>query len=321
MLAARLMQQLGVSIIPLYCSIPFRHRLKNHSAGLDKLGSVVQRYLGQPLRRLEIDDDFLELIRLPCHGFGSNMNPCVDCKILMFQKAKSFMQQHDAAFMVTGEVVGQRPMSQRRHTLRLIEDKAEVGGLVVRPLSAKILPETIPEQRGWIDRTQLFDFNGRSRKPQFALAQSLGITDYAQPAGGCLLTDPLFSNRLKELMAHQELTLANVALLRVGRHFRLSPTTKLIVGRDKEENSELEHLAQDDDLLFFPHETVAGPTALGRGLFDLAMVKLAGEIVCRYCDRNGTQEAVIQYRKAKDNECKCLKVAALNEAPLAALRL
>ena len=312
-LAARSMQGLGIEIIPLNFKIPFCQKVVQKIEGLS-----------QELKTVDIGWDFLEMLTQPEYGYGKNMNPCIDCKILMLRKAKELMPVLGAGFIVTGEVLGQRPMSQHKQALALITKKSGLEGLVLRPLSAKLLPETIPEQEGWVGREKLMDFSGRGRKSQMALAEKLGIKEYAQPAGGCLLTDSLFTEKLKDLIRHKELNLANAELLKLGRHFRLSDSVKLIVGRDEAENDSLLKLAREGDLLFMPQET-AGPTALGRGNFNQGLITLASGIVSRYCDRNGSDAVEIVYRQAgavPAGDCPCLlKAAPCEESTLEKLRL
>jgi len=193
-------------------------------------------------------------------------------------------------------------------------------GLLLRPLSAKLLAQTIPERQGWVRREGLFGFSGRTRKPQIALAKELKIMEYPNPAGGCLLTDPGFAKRLKELMAHQELTINNVELLKMGRHFRLAYNTKLVVGRNEKENEQLVSLAKENDYLFFPNEELAGPTSLGRGVFDGELIKVACQITCRYCDlNNGTTGADILCRKIPLGECTTFKAVPIAEDGLRSL--
>jgi tRNA U34 2-thiouridine synthase MnmA/TrmU len=152
--------------------------------------------LGIPLKVLNVSEAYLPVVKNPKHGYGSNMNPCIDCRIFMLKKAKAYMEEIGASFIVTGEVLGERPMSQRRDSMRLIEKEAGLDGLILRPLSAKLLPASIPEKEDWVDREKLLKIQGRSRKPQIHLADHYGIRDYPCPAGGCLLTDPVFPLRL-----------------------------------------------------------------------------------------------------------------------------
>ena len=310
-LAVRLIQRQGVTVVPLKFKIPFLHSNKEKTCHNPEAG----------LRTVDISDDFLKMLKNPEHGYGANMNPCIDCKILMLRKAKELMPQFGAQFIVTGEVLGQRPMSQNKKALYAIAEKAELEGLVVRPLCARLLKETIPEKKGWINRQNLLDFNGRSRRPQMELAKAFGIKDYAQPAGGCLLTDPEFTKRLKDLITHKDLNMKNVGLLKIGRHFRLTSKTKLVVGRNEGENERLVKFTQDEDYLFLPNEELAGPTALGRGIFNEELIKLSCSITCSYCDLNGANNARIVYKKIPDEEEKMLDVSAIKEKGLQDFRI
>jgi tRNA U34 2-thiouridine synthase MnmA/TrmU len=195
-----------------------------------------------------LSDKFLEIVKNPKFGHGKNMNPCVDCRILMLKEARAMMDLIGADFLITGEVLGQRPMSQRKDCFPLIDREAGVEGLVVRPLSGRLLKATVPEQKGIIKREWLLDFRGRTRKPQMALAEELGLTEYPSPAGGCLLTDPVYSYRLRDLLEHNsDPDYREINFLRVGRHFRLSPETKIVVGRTREENDIIRTLVIPDD--------------------------------------------------------------------------
>src|SRR4030067_1983115 len=158
--------------------------------------------LGIPLKVFNVSEEYLDIVKRPQHGYGSNMNPCIDCRIFMLKKAKDYMKEGSASFLVTAEVLGERPMSQRKDAMRLIEKEAGLEGVILRPLSAKLLPPSIPEKEGWIDRERLLNIQGRSRKTQIELAAFFGIQDYTCPAGGCLLTDPGFAKRIKDLMIH-----------------------------------------------------------------------------------------------------------------------
>lgn len=320
-LAARLIQGQGVEVVPLYLKIPFCHRHKKESAPDGHTPERLARHLGLALQQLDIGKEFLGLLHGPRHGFGSRLNPCIDCKILMLAKARELMPVYDASFVVTGEVLGQRPMSQHRESLARIAREAGLEGLVVRPLSARLLPETLPEKNGWVRREELLGLNGRGRSSQLELARQFGIEDFYWPAGGCLLTDPEFSRKLKDLMRHHELSLENIELLKIGRHFRLSSCTRLVVGRDEEENGIIESLAQESDYLFFPGQDVAGPTCLGRGIFDEGLLRLACRIACRYCDPQQTKSLTISYRIAQGGKEAALEVLPIEEDTLSGLRV
>lgn len=286
-LAARLMQDLGIELVCLNTVSPFCLCNRPSSSGCMHGASKVAKDLDLKLISIDVSEEILNIVRKPRFGYGSNINPCIDCRILLLEKAREAMQSQGASFIITGEVLGQRPMSQRLHNLRLIEAQAGLSGLVVRPLSAKVLSPTIPEKEGWIPREKLLAINGRGRREQFDLARQFGINDFPCPSGGCLLTDPQFSKRLRDLMQYGEFGLNDIQLLKMGRHFRLDKKTKLVVGRNQAENERLMVLARDDDYIFMPCEETAGPTALGRGIFAEELMKTSFNITSSYCDTNG----------------------------------
>ncbi len=317
-LAAAVIKKQGIEVVPLHFKIPFCPAKKMPPAKKD-IPELTEFILGEKLRIIDIGGDILDLLENPAHGFGANMNPCIDCKILMLSKAKELMRGWGASFVITGEVLGQRPMSQHKQALQIIEKKSGLEGLVLRPLSAKLLSETIPEKQAQVDRNKLLKFSGRSRKPQMELAKILNIKEYNQPAGGCLLTDPQFAKRLKDLIMHKELNLDNVELLKIGRHFRISAHTKLIVGRNEKENEQLINLAKDKDYLFMPTDEIAGPTSLGRGIFNDVLVRASCSIACRYCDLNGRTEVDLIY--CYRNKKEILRISPLTEDSLKSLRI
>jgi len=319
-LAAELMSREGLKLVAVNFKTPFC-LCDRHSSNLG-CGSSARRVsdaLGIELVVINATEEFLEVLKKPKHGYGANMNPCIDCRILFFCKSKELMKEVGASFIITGEVLGQRPMSQFRPQMALIEREAGLEGLVVRPLSAKLLPPTIPEKMGWISRKRMLDIAGRSRKPQMALAKELGINDYPCAAGGCLLTDPEFATKIRDLIKHDELDVQNIHLLKAGRYFRLSPNAKLIVGRNENENKTLTLLAKEGDHVFRP-ATLNGPTAVGKGSFSPYLLEVASKIVARYCDRNGQQDADISYRRLPESEEKIIKTSFLDDEELARLR-
>lgn len=320
-LAAKVIKEQGIDTLPLNFKIPFACRDKKISSKDWGIVSLVLNSLGVELKVVDISNEFLDLLVKPKHGFGSNMNPCIDCKILMLNKAKELMKEWDAQFVITGEVLGQRPMSQHRGALELIERKSGLEGLVLRPLSARLLSKTLPEKEGWVKRNKLLNFSGRTRRPQINLAKNFQIKNYPNASGGCLLTDREFSKRLKDLIIHQELSIDNIELLKMGRHFRISQDTKLIVGRDEKENEQLVKLVKDNDYLFMPGEKIAGPTSLGRGQFSEELIKLSCGITCRYCDLNGETDTQIIYRKISESEDRVLEVSPIEDAKLTSLRV
>ena len=247
-----------------------------------------------PVRNINNTHLLMEAVRKPRHGYGSNSNPCIDCRISMIHSTREVMTQTNASFIITGEVLGQRPMSQHLRALKLIEKETNLQGLILRPLSAKVLDETIPEKNKWVDREKLLAISGRSRKEQISLADIYEIKDYPCPAGGCLLTDPAFSARMKDLLKHNpDFVLNDVLLLQVARHFRLSDNLKLAVGRNEPENQTITNLAKPADVLL---ETVdyMGPVALLRGDFSAADIRLAGGITARYADTKNAKEIKVK---------------------------
>ncbi len=322
-LAARLIKDQGLEVIALNFKTPFCLCDRGKSPGCVSYSRKFSEELGMEFKVFSLGEEFLQIIENPKHGYGSNLNPCIDCRILKLRRAKEFMREAGASFIVTGEVIGQRPMSQHRQALNMIDKESGLEGFVLRPLSAQLLEETLPEKEGWVKREKLLNFNGRSRKPQMDLAEEFNIKDYPCPAGGCLLTDTEFSKKVKDLIKHSELSLNNIELLKAGRYFRFSRDAKLVVGRNERENARLENLAQEGDILFSPPE-IAGPTALGRGVFSEELIKFSAEIVCRYCDLNGTHQATIAYRKAgtvPSGESPCLVVTAVDDNRISSVRI
>jgi hypothetical protein len=256
---------------------------------------------GFQLKLCHLADKFLEIVKNPKYGHGKNMNPCIDCRILMLREAKTLMELIGADFVVTGEVLGQRPMSQRRECFPLIDREAGLEGLVLRPLSAKLLPPTIPEKQGLVNRQHLYGIRGRSRKVQMALAEEFGLDDYPSPAGGCLLTDPIYSWRLRDLLdQNSDPSIKEIQLLRVGRHFRLSATCKAIVGRNKMENEQILAMAEEGDTLLRVPD-VGSPVTLLSGQCDENAILLAASITARYSDARDQREvSVLVYKKSAD---------------------
>ncbi|TRZ96219.1 tRNA 4-thiouridine(8) synthase ThiI [bacterium] len=320
-LSAKLIKEQGINVVALHFYLPFcfsqqkvQHNHHNHS-----LRQRIES-LGLEYREIKLGDDFLDIVRKPRYGYGANVNPCIDCKILMLTKSRELMGGWDAKFIITGEVLGQRPMSQHRRALELIEKQSGLDGLILRPLSAQLLNATIPEREGWVDRKRLLNFSGRRRRPQMELAGILDIQDYPNPAGGCLLTDPEFSKKVRDLIEHAAFNLDNLELLKMGRHFRISKNSKLVVGRNEQENIELFRLSQPGDYLFMPDDSLAGPTALGRGEFSPELIRLSCSITSRYCDLNGSGIANIIFRAFPEKD-KVIEVSPIQEGELGSFRI
>jgi tRNA U34 2-thiouridine synthase MnmA/TrmU len=281
----------GAEVTALKFITPFDHEVSDRSSFFAVLYHTAEKF-GFDVKTFEIPDQFLEIIKKPKFGYGRNMNPCIDCRILMLKAAKDFMEKTEADFIISGEVLGQRPMSQRKNILCLIDKEAGVTDYVLRPLSAKLLKITIPEIKGIINREMLFDFRGRSRKPQMTLAKDFGLTDYPAPAGGCLLTEPNYACRLKDLLAHNpDPDYDDLSLLRIGRHFRFSPSCKIIVGRNKAENEKIWSLSVKGCLLKV--EGYGSPTTLIVGEITDEAVRVAASLCAKYSDAKGIREAEV----------------------------
>jgi tRNA-specific 2-thiouridylase len=275
LLASELIRGLGIDVLALFFETPFFS-----SARARKSAEAINL----PIKVVDMTDRHLRMLRDPKHGFGGHMNPCVDCHALMIRIAGEMLEEEGACFVITGEVVGQRPMSQNTKALSVVAHESGLQGLLLRPLSAKRLPQTIPEEKGWVDREKLMGFSGRSRKPQMELAERFDIKEYPSPAGGCLLTDEVFSRRLKDLLsARPDFELREIELLKVGRHFRIGPNTKLVVGRNKDENQTIQGLWKEDDLLLTT-VTAPGPTVLVCGEVTPKFLELAVLITVSYSD-------------------------------------
>lgn len=252
--------------------------------------------LNIPLRIIDITEEHLELVRSPRHGYGKYMNPCLDCHILMIKEAGRVMDEAEASFIITGEVLGERPMSQNRQALRIVEKRSEREGYLLRPLSAKLLEPTIPERKGLVDREKLLSIQGRSRKPQMALAKRYGLVDYPTPAGGCLLTDPAFSRRLKGLFSRQkEVSVGDIELLKYGRHFLSSEGSRIVVARNREENEALLKLAQPGDMLLAVRDCPGPRTVVRGGKIGRQLVEQAALLTARYSQGRELPQVEVAY--------------------------
>lgn len=293
MLAARVVMDQGVQVEGLnfftgFCVEGHTHAIRRNRSRLPKRNNAlwVAEQLGIRLHIVDVIDEYKRVVLNPKHGYGSHLNPCLDCKIFMVSKALAwgFMQERGFDFIITGEVLGQRPKSQRKGALPLVARESGAEDRLLRPLCARNLPETLPEREGWVKREALYDFHGRSRKPQLALARALGFTDWAQPAGGCcFLTNETYAARLQDLWRAQgerNYDLDDIMLLKVGRHLRPAPSHKLILGREEGENRYLEgYRNRFIALRPVSHE---GPLCLVDGQPTGADLQLAARVLARY---------------------------------------
>lgn len=287
-LAAFILKEAGIDVKWITFETPFFFADKSQKAS---------RLYGVPLRVENVTEAYLELLRNPKRGYGKNMNPCLDCHSFMFARAGQMMEEEGADFLFSGEVVGQRPMSQTKNALRYVEKHSGFDGYIVRPLSGRILQETIPEKNGWINREDLFAISGRSRKPQMALAKKYNIHDFPSPGGGCLLTDKIYSRRLSDLFEFQKIIeMPDYDLLNYGRHIRISPDEKLIVGRDEKENEALEKIAMDIDCIKIKVHEYPGPLALLRGSGENMFT--AGSICAGYTKAPKDEVCKVKFEKA-----------------------
>jgi hypothetical protein len=281
-LAVSLIQDQGIRVIGLSCKHPF------HAAAPE--GSVpaperIAAELGIELVRPDVTAAMLAMLKDPPHGFGKHLNPCIDCRIMYLKEGARLMEERGARFLFTGEVLGQRPMSQRRDALDIIDRDSGLRGLVLRPLSARLLRPTIPEEKGWVDRARLLNISGRSRARQLALAKEKEITGFSAPAGGCLLTMEDFARKVADVLRHAEsLEKGDIEILKLGRHFRLTDHAILVVGKDDQENMALTKIARRDDLCIVP-VSVPGPFGLLRGQVMTETMELACAIMGRYIKR------------------------------------
>lgn len=282
-LAVRMMMEQGVDVEAVAIKTPFcdfdcgkgcGHRVKE-----------VADELGIKLKTVYFGEEYLRMLKNPKHGYGSGMNPCIDCRGMMYNAAKEQMEKTGADFVITGEVLFQRPMSQNNRALHIIENEAGMEGKVLRPLSAKHLPPTDAEKSGLIKRENMGDIKGRTRKGQLEMAKHFGIADPPNAAGGCLLTDPAFSLRVEDIMDHCSdiPTLNDIELLKVGRHFRLTPDAKLVVGRNKDENEVIKALVIEGDIVIEAKDHV-GPTCIIRGKNSVELLAKCAAIALRYSD-------------------------------------
>jgi tRNA-specific 2-thiouridylase len=284
-LAVELIREQGVSVAGICYESPFFTADKAIRSA---------RGIGLPLKIVDITERLLKKVLNPIYGYGKGMNPCIDCHTLMFTVAGEMLRQERAHFMISGEVLGQRPMSQNLRSLSTVSHHSGFQDLILRPLSAQLLPETLPEIKGWIEREKLLGLSGRSRRPQIELARRLGIGEYPSPAGGCLLTEKVFTRRLKDLIyIHESPSRRDLDLLRVGRHFRLNKMAKILVGRDQRENETIDSQTREGDTLLSV-ESFPGPTGLATGDLSAEDIQLAADITASYSDAPSGQSIAVR---------------------------
>ena len=305
-LAAALVKATGIEVLGLTVRNMFgtgRERARYITSAAEAVGI--------PLLTLDLSEEHLDIVRHPKHGYGAGMNPCIDCRIFMLKAAKRVMEDEGAQFVITGEVLGQRPMSQHYRALMQAAEESGLGDLLLRPLSANLLPDTLPVKEGWIKREDLLAIQGRERKEQIALAKKFGIRDYPSPAGGCLLVEKAYAARLRDAFSHigkDAMKSEDFRVLRYGRHFRLSEQAKVIVGRNERENEDLLKLSAGH-ILIDPLEAM-GPVSLIEGSPSDDELRLAAAVAARYCDHDDASP--IKLRIVRGKEEKTIAIAPLS---------
>ncbi len=316
-LAIKVMKDMGVEVIALNCHTAFCNCSNHSGKEVRHEPSYVAQKFGAELKILNVAEEYLEMVKNPKHGYGSQANPCIDCRIFMLKKAKKLMEETGADFIVTGEVLGQRPLSQHTSALRLIDKETGLEGLVVRPLSGQLMPDTKAEKEGLLDRKKMLSISGRSRKEQMKLAKELGYTDYATPAGGCLLTDPQFTRRFKDLLENKpKFSLKDVHRLKFGRHFRINGT-KIVVGRNEMENKFLT-LTGDGEARFEALE-FKSPVVLLEGESTPEILQIVASITARYCD--GKNEKTVKVKYEHNGSSGVIEIAPIEDSKLEQWRI
>ncbi len=312
-LATELVRRQGIEVVAFNVKTPFGIPKKDGKSEAEQAAEQLK----VPLKVQCVDKDYIKMLRNPKHGYGKNLNPCVDCKIFILKQAKKYAREIGADFLFTGEVLGERPMSQHGPALKTIAEEAGLKGKLLRPLSAKLLAETAAEKKGLIDRSKLLSIQGRGRKPQFELAKEYGITVYPSPAGGCLLTCEEYAKKLRDLFNNKKrISMADVALLRVGRHFRLGKN-KIIVGRNEAENKFLTANRAKSDF-YFELPDIVGPVTLLQGAKSKEAIETAAKLTAFYSDAK-TNQASVRYGGEK---LDCVVTVALPQrADVDALRV
>ena len=294
-LAMKLIKDQGVEVVAVNINIGFG----STSDRLDHMKNMCKQ-IGVQLEVLDLRKLYLdEVLFDPKYGYGKNFNPCVDCHGFMFRYTGKLLEKFDASFMISGEVMGQRPMSQRKDAMEQVKKLSDYDDLIVRPLSAKLMEPSKPELEGWIDREKLLDINGRSRDRQLQIAKEIGLEDFESPGGGCLLTDIQFSNRLRDFVDHEKLEVEDIDTLKAGRHLRLPDGAKLIIGRDQEDNEKLK-LTNSSKYYKARILDATGPLALMQKDATNADNLLAAQLIVTYGKTNLDQTYSVKFFDEKD---------------------
>jgi tRNA-specific 2-thiouridylase len=324
LLAARLMLEQGIHVEGInfytgFCVEGHTHAIRKKDKKKPKRNNALwsAEQLGIKLHIIDIIEEYKDIVINPKHGYGANLNPCLDCKIFMVSKARQWMEEHGFDFIITGEVIGQRPMSQRKDLLPVVVRESGADDRLLRPLCAKNLAPTLPELEGWVERDKLLDFHGRNRKPQMALAQQFGFEDYASPAGGCcFLTDVNYAKKLADLWQAQhekKYELDDIMLLKVGRHIRPKPNYKLIVSREEGENKFLSGYRKN--FTYIETESCGGPLTLVDGDASDEDIETASRIVARFSQGKNEDSVTVKITHINGDE-KILDVLPMPPAEI-----
>ena len=284
-LSVKYMQKLGYRVIPIFFKTPFFGPRKAIEAA---------KQAGIRVEVIDLTDEHLEMMKNPKYGFGKSLNPCIDCHGIMFRKAGELLKQYNAHFLISGEVLGQRPMSQRADAMNAVKKISGVADLIVRPLCQKLISDTLPVREGWVNKDELLDFQGRGRKRQMELAAELGIEEYSNPGGGCLLTETGLKSKLADLRDNNMLDPINASFLRLGRHFRINENMKLIVGKTSRDIKIIADMVTTQPVLKVPN--MRGPIGVifHLGIVSPAEIELAARIVLYFTSKE-VKSAEVRY--------------------------
>ena len=289
-LAMKLIIDQGIDVLAVNINTGFgstTDRLEHMQSMCDQVGAE--------LKIIDIQSEFLQDVLFdPKHGYGKNFNPCIDCHAKMFAVAKKIMEAEGASFLISGEVMGQRPMSQNKDALQTVLNESNCDGILLRPMSAKMLAPTIPEEKGWVDRDRLEGITGRGRERQMQMVKEIGLENFESPGGGCLLTDEHFGKKMFDFIKYDKFEVKDIPLMKFGRHFRLTDGAKLVIGRNKEENGYLQDIENDK---YFHIKTVGlpGPHAMLSKNASEADKKIATSAILTYCKTDTTQTYTLAY--------------------------
>jgi len=315
LLTGKILLDQGFEVTGLHCILPYFPPDMNP----DQLKeSIAAKQIGLNLIHYRCSEDYIAMLKNPKHGYGKHINPCIDCKIFFIKKAGELMQETGADFVATGEVVGQRPMSQHKNTLIHIENST-LKGRLLRPLSAKLLEPTIPETEGIIDREKLYDISGRGRTRQIELAKALGIKDFSSPAGGCLFTDKFIADRIKDLLKYNpDFEQSELYLLKIGRHFRINPSLRIVLSKNEMDTQELEKYENNSDYFFKPG--FSGPSVYAKGKMSDEDINIINSIICRY-GKPSPEENVINIYSSRNLFKEVKTVSPISDSELKKYRI